>query len=258
MPKVTDRIYLSVVIPCYNELKNLERGVLDEVGRYLAKQKYTSEVIISDDEPTDGSREFLKKYVKKHPGFIHLENPHGGKPFAVRAGINRARGEIVLFTDMDQSTPLSEVAKLLPYFDQGYQVAIGSRGQLRLGYSLIRRLGSRAFLIFRQLVLLRAISDTQCGFKAIAGNVARDLFSRLSVFRQSRESKGWTVGAFDVELLFVAQKIGLKIAEVAVDWQNRDISETKGELKSRYLRESKHMLKEIIRVKRNDWRGMYG
>lgn len=250
-------IYLSVVIPCYNELKNLERGVLDEVGTFLAKQKFTSEVIVSDDGPTDGSREFLHAYVKKHPHFTHLKNKHAGKAFAVRAGIRQARGEIVLFTDMDQSTPLKEIIKFFPFFKKGYKVVIGSRGGSREGFPLLRKAASKIFLVFRQFILLREIKDTQCGFKAFTNKAINDLFDRLSVFRVKNDSRGWTVGAFDVELLFVAKKRGYQIAEVTVNWNDRDESETKGELKGRFFKESKHMLKEILRVKLNDLRGVY-
>ncbi len=86
--------FLSVIIPCYNEEKNLKRGVLDEVENYLQKQKYQSEVIISDDESTDGSLQFIKNYLQKHPRFRLLENKHAGKPFAIRAGIKKPMGKL--------------------------------------------------------------------------------------------------------------------------------------------------------------------
>src|SRR4030066_1096652 len=103
--------FLSVIIPCYNEEKNLKRGALDEVESYLGKQRFESEVIISDDGSTDNSREFIKRYFQTHPRFKLLENKHAGKPFAVRAGIEKAQGEIILFTDMDQSAPIKEFDK---------------------------------------------------------------------------------------------------------------------------------------------------
>ena len=103
--------YLSVVIPCYNEEKNLQAGVLDQVENYLKKQKFTSEVFVSDDESTDGSLDFVAKYVKKNSRFKQLKNRHGGKPFAVRSGIKKAKGEVVLVTDMDQSTPINQFTK---------------------------------------------------------------------------------------------------------------------------------------------------
>jgi len=246
--------FISVVIPCFNEEKNLARGVLDEVRRYLGKQKYSYEVIISDDGSTDKSKEFLEKYCQKYPNFILLKNPHGGKPFAVRAGIKKARGKIVFFTDMDQSTPIKELEKLLPFFEKNYDVVIGSRGLERKGFSLLRRLASRVFRLFRKTLLLRNVDDTQCGFKAFKNKVAKDLFAQLLIFKNPAKLRGWRVGAFDVELLFIAQKRGYKIAEVPVKWEDKDIS---GGKQRKFLKESWQMLKEILRVKINDLRGFY-
>jgi len=246
--------YLSIVIPCYNEENNLKRGVLDEVKKYLKKQIYLWEVIISDDGSNDESLDFLEKYCQKNPNFILLKNPHGGKPFAVRAGIKKAKGKIVLFTDMDQSTPIKEIEKLLPFFDKGYDVVIGSRGLERKGFSLLRRLASRAFRLFRKASLLKNIDDTQCGFKAFRNMVAKDLFSQLLIFKDPAKVKGWRVGAFDVELLFIAQKRGYKIAEVPVKWKDKDIAKGK---QRKFLKESWAMLKEILRVKINDLKGLY-
>jgi len=246
--------YLSVVIPCYNEEKNLKRGVLDEVKKYLKKQSYSWEVIVSDDGSTDKSKEFLEKYCRKNPDFILLKNPHGGKPFAVRAGIKKAKGKLVLFTDMDQSTPIKEVEKLLPFFEKGYEVVVGSRGLERKGFSFFRRLASKIFLLFRKGLLLKEINDTQCGFKAFKNRVAKDLFSQLLIFKNPAKVKGWRVGAFDVELLFIAQKRGYKIAEVSVEWKDKDVTNEK---QRKFLKESWTMLKEILRVKINDLKGLY-
>ena len=246
--------YLSVVIPCYNEENNLKRGVLDEVKKYLKRQSYFWEVIVSDDGSTDKSVDFLEKYCQKNPGFILLKNPHGGKPFAVRAGIKKAKGKIVLFTDMDQSTPIAQVEKLLPFFEKGYDVVIGSRGLERKGFFFLRRLASKVFLLFRKTLLLRNINDTQCGFKAFKNNVAKDLFAQLLIFKNPAKVKGWRVGAFDVELLFIAQKRGYKIAEVPVKWRDKDIARGK---QRKFLKESWTMLKEILRVKINDIKGLY-
>jgi glycosyltransferase involved in cell wall biosynthesis len=246
--------FLSVIIPCYNEEKNLKRGVLDEVDDYLKKQKYQSEVIISDDESTDGSLQFVEEYIKTHPSFKLLKNKHAGKPFAIRSGIQKAQGEIILFTDMDQSTPIKEFDKLKPFFEKDFAVVIGSRGQERKGFSFFRLLASNVFRLIRRMLLLRKIIDTQCGFKAFKNQVAKDLFSRLLIFKEAKKIKGWRVGAFDVELLFIAQKRGYKIAEVKVEWKDKDVAEGK---QRKFLKESKEMLKEILRVKINDLRGKY-
>lgn len=248
------KIYLSIVIPCYNEEKNLKRGVLDQIDEYLRKQKYVWEVIISDDGSTDGSLDFLKKYCRQHQEFRLLENPHGGKVFALKSGVELAKGEIILTTDMDQSAPIAELDKLLPFFKKGYQVVIGSRGQERKGFSLLRRLGSAVFRFFRQKLLLKEIVDTQCGFKAYQQKAAKDLFPRLLIFKKAQKVKGWRVGAFDVELLFIAQKKGYRIAEVTVKWKDEDIAQGK---QRKYFKESKQMLQEILQVKLNDLRGFY-
>ena len=107
--------YLSVVIPSYNEEENIKSGVLEEIYKYLSKQKYTWEVLVSDDGSTDNSRSVAKDRVVKLKGFRVLENPHGGKPSTLRYGVAASGGKYILFTDMDQSTPINQLAKLMPF-----------------------------------------------------------------------------------------------------------------------------------------------
>lgn len=248
---------LSVVIPCYNEENNLKSGVLDQVYNFLKDQDFEWEVLICNDESTDKSLNLVKDFVSKHKGFQVLDLPHGGKPSAVWGGIQKAKYPLVLFTDMDQSTPLTESLKLLPYFNQGYDVVIGSRGVTREGNTLLRKIGGTVFLSIRRIILLHQIIDTQCGFKMFKTNVAKKLFPNLQFFKDKSDKKGWRVSAFDVELLFMAQKWGYKIKEVIVDWKNEDSSTTKGDSTARYKKESKQMIQEIYRVKRNDLKGLY-
>jgi len=244
--------FLTIVIPCYNEEKNLRRGVLDQVEKYLKKQDYASKVIISDDGSIDGSIKFVEKFAKYHPRFKLLKNKHGGKPYAVKAGIMEAKGEITLFTDMDQSTPLKEIEKLFPYFKKSYDVVIGSRGTVRKGAPWYRKILAKGFLFIRRLLIVRKVVDTQCGFKAFKNKVARDLFRSLKIYGpQEKEVKGGRVTAFDVELLFLAEKKGYKIAEVPVEWGYEAAKRVN------YLKESYLMAKEIFRVRFNDWRGIY-
>ncbi|MGI6368898.1 MAG: glycosyltransferase [Anaerolineae bacterium] len=246
--------YLTVLIPCYNERENLQRGVLDEVHDYLSRQAYSWEVIVSDDGSSDDSRELVRAAIADKPGFRLQENPHGGKPSALWLGLGSARGEITLFTDMDQSTPIHQVARLLPCFEQGFDAAIGSRGVERQDFVWYRRLGSAVFRALRRALLLRNISDTQCGFKAIRTPLAREVFARLEPIRNPVSVSGWRVTAFDVELLYLLERGGHRIAEVPVEWADRDAA--RGKQKS-YLAESKEMLGQILRVKRNAWRGEY-
>lgn len=254
-----DDIDLSVIIPCYNELKNLESGVLDEVQAFMVQQDYQWEVIVSNDASTDGSRDFIASYVQDKDNWSLINIPHGGKPAAVWAGIQTARGDIILFTDMDQSTPIVELDKLLPWYNEGYDVVIGSRGMGREGTSFLRQLGSVIFLTLRQLILLKDIRDTQCGFKSCRRQAALDTFPKLQFFKEQDNPTGWKVSAYDVELLFLAQQMGYRLKDVEVKWRNRDLSDTKspeGAMK-RYIRESTEMAREVVRVKRNQMKGVY-
>lgn len=250
---------LSVVIPCYNELRNLENGALDEVELYLKTLTITWEVVVVDDGSDDGSLEFARNFSDSHSGFQALTIPHGGKPAAVWEGIQKSAGNIVLFTDMDQSTPLHHWDLLAPKFKEGFDVAIGSRGGERDGFSPLRQLGSRAFRAFRKSLLLPQIDDTQCGFKACRRDAAMDHFPRLQFFQRDVKPRGWKVSAFDVELLYLFVNAGLRVAEVPVTWSHRDLSDTKGAIseRQRYIYESVEMLKEVTRVRINALRGVY-
>ena len=259
MPRCASDAMVSIIIPCYNEAKNLERGVLDEVYQYLAQQNYAWEVIIVNDEATDNSKSLVARFIESKKNFSLLDIPHGGKPAAVWAGIQNAKGDVVLLTDMDQSTPIGELGKLLDGYQQGFDMVIGSRGMTREGFSLVRKLGSVVFRAVRGLFLLRDISDTQCGFKLCCRQVALELFPHLEFFRQKEKPTGWKVTAYDVELLYLVEKAGYKIKEVVVSWSNRDQSDTKsqsGDL-ARYVNESIDMARQVARVELNQLRGLY-
>ena len=250
---------LSVVIPCYNELANLENGVLDEVEGYLSGVDFDWEVVIVDDESTDGSRVFVESFVADREGWSVHTIEHGGKPAAVWSGIQRAMGDIVLFTDMDQSTPIQEWDKLRPFYDEGYDVVIGSRGRVREGFNPVRRLGSEVFRGIRRSLVLAEFNDTQCGFKSCRREVALECFPKLQFFEKTVKPSGWKVTAYDVELLYLFQRCGHRVKEVEVRWWNRDVSQTKADVRGRwqYLYESQEMLREIVRVKWNAARGLY-
>lgn len=245
---------VSIIIPNYNEKENLERGVLEEVSSFLKKAKFTWEVIINDDGSTDGGLEILESFVKNHPGFSLIKGKHGGKAYGLWSGIKKAKGNIVLFTDMDQSTPLKEIKKLLPWYEKGFQVVFGSRGTARKNFPIVRQITSWGFRVVRQIFLLKGVSDTQCGFKSLNRNVALEIFPKLSVIKNPQNAKGWTVSAYDVELLFLAEKAGYKLKEVDVFWQDEDISTSKGK---NFITESVDMLKQILTVKLNDIKGKY-
>lgn len=250
---------ISVVIPCYNEAKNLERGVLDEVHDYLSGQAFPWEVVIVNDESTDDSRRLVEQAIEDKEHFFLYDIPHGGKPAAIWEGILKAKGEAVLLTDMDQSAPIQELEKLMPWYAQGFEVVIGSRQATREGSSLVRKLGSFVFLTLRRLALLPDIIDTQCGFKLSRRQVALEIFPHLEFLKQEERPTGWKVTAFDVEFLYLVDRAGYRIKEVLVRWRNRDQSDTKsqqGEL-ARYVYESINMAREVTRVKLNHMRGLY-
>jgi glycosyltransferase involved in cell wall biosynthesis len=245
---------VTVLVPNYNEIENVKRGVLQDIIAYLKKQKYSYEIIISDDGSTDESVQAIKAFVSQHKEAKIIYNEHAGKPYALRSGIAEASGKYVLLTDMDQSTPITELSKLLPWADKGYEVVIGSRGTKRADSSLIRKLASIIFLTIRRLILLPEIHDTQCGFKLVETKLANQIFSKMRLFGRVNNAVGWKVTAYDVELLHVAKKLGAKIKEVKVVWKNEDTATGKSR---NFIKESLEMLFEIMRVRINDLLGKY-
>lgn len=247
------KIYLSVVIPSYNEMTNLQKGVLDKVAHFLERQKYQYEAIIVDDGSSDGSVEFVEKFIQENPQFKLCRNPHTGKAGAVSAGMLKAEGEYVLFTDMDQATPIEEINKLLPFKDQ-FDIVIGSRNSQRKGAPWTRALMGKGMIFLRTLIVgLRGITDTQCGFKLFKGQVTKQLFPRLSDLHHGyKKISGSSVKAgFDVELLLLARKMGYKIKEVPVEWlyvETRRVSPVKDSLEA---------VDDLIRIKLNDILGKY-
>jgi dolichyl-phosphate beta-glucosyltransferase len=254
---INKEMFLSIVIPCYNEEENLKKGVLDNVYGFMKTRKFSWEVIISDDGSTDKSKEIIMDVIKEFRNFRYYENSHGGKPSALWSGIQKAEGKYVLFTDMDQSTPISELTKLLPFVKTGVGAVIGSRGMTRKNFPVYRRFGAIVFMAFRKLLILPEISDTQCGFKLIRKSVLLKTFPKLEYFNREQKVNGWKVTSFDVELLHLISKLLYSIEEIPVVWEDTDKSISKGGGMDRYLKESKEMLFQILRVKINDLRGLY-
>lgn len=214
--------YLSVVVPAYNEEYNLRTGVLSSVYDYLSRQKYTWEILFVDDGSTDNTLKLAQEFAKKHKNFFVLAESHRGKAGTVSAGVLKSRGEIILFTDTDQATPIDQVEKVLPKFKENYDVVIGSR-QGREGAPVIRKVMASGFSFLRLLVLNLPFKDTQCGFKAFSNKAANQIFKRLEIFSSKNKSQGASVTAgFDLEVLYVARKLNYKIAEVHVDWHHKE------------------------------------
>lgn len=245
-------IYLTVVIPCYNEERNLRLGALENVAHYLNQQKYSWEVIIVDDGSRDESVRLINSHIKDHGGFALLTQSHHGKAATVSAGVLNARGDYILFTDLDQATPINQLEKLLPFFDKGFDLVIGSRNSQRRGAPLLRLAMARGFMILRNILLNLGIKDTQCGFKAFTRGAARDLFTKLVVFSSGRTSLGSTVTAgFDVEILYLAKLRSYKIAEVPVEWHYQETRHVNP------IKDSWESLWDLINIKLNSVLGKY-
>jgi dolichyl-phosphate beta-glucosyltransferase len=251
------KIFLSVIMPSYNEENNIKRGVLKVVRGYLSKKDFKWEVIISDDGSTDQSKNLVKDQIKKWKNFRLLENKHGGKPYALLRGIESSKGNFILFCDMDLSTPITELDKMLPFIKKGFKVVIGSRGMNRKNFPLYRKLGAYVFATIRKSFVLSDINDTQCGFKVFDRKIVNEAFPKLEFFAKQSKARGWTVTSYDVELLHIIEKSGAKIKEVKVNWRDEDTSKSKGGSLQRYIKESKDMLMQITRVKINDMKGLY-
>jgi dolichyl-phosphate beta-glucosyltransferase len=242
---------ISIIIPAYNEQKNLENGVLEEVEKYLKTVKYSYEVLIVDDKSTDNTVEMAKKITKNWPGFKVVENEHGGKAVTVMSGLLKSTGEIALFTDMDQATPLSEVEKLLPYFDKKFDIVFGSRSG-RKGAPIIRKVISLGFVILRAVILGLPFKDTQCGFKAFKREAVELVFPKMLNRWQNQNKTGASVNAgFDVETLYIAKKHNLKIAEVAVNWHHV------GSERVNAIKDAIEAIQDLFRIRLNDIQGKY-
>ena len=242
---------LSVVIPSYNEEKNLKKDVLSQVKEYLDLQDFEYEVIIVDDGSTDSSVELIKKFIARFDNFKLLQNKHGGKAIAVMSGMEVAVGDIILFTDMDQATPIDQLKYLLPEFDNDFDIVIGSR-QGRKGAPLVRKISAWGFSILRAIILGLPFSDTQCGFKAFNKKSVERIVPRIKSEWGILHTKGGAVNAgFDVELLYLAKKYGFKIAEVGVQWKYVDTERVQ------VIKDALAAIYDMFRIRINDLRSKY-
>lgn len=244
---------ISIIIPAYNEEKNIRLGALDKVARYLETKKMQWEVIVIDDGSTDMTKRLLSDFAKKNKGFRVMYEPHRGKAGTVIAGIFEAKGEIILFSDLDQATPLDQLEKLLPYFQKDYDVVIGSRSNTREGAPLTRILMARGFMFLRSTILgLKGITDTQCGFKAFRSESAKHIFGQLKLYNQSKLAHGAKVTAgFDIETLFIAKRMGYSIKEVPVEWHYVETRRVNP------ITDSLEGFMDILRIRMNAFQGVY-
>lgn len=236
-------MFLSVVIPAYNEEKRLPE-TLKKIKDYLSRQNYEWEVLIVNDGSKDNTAAAVTDLIKGWQGFRLIDNKvNKGKGGVVKQGMLEVKGEWRLFMDADNSTDISEIEKLWPFKNE-YQIIIGSRylnkDSIKIKQPLVRRVVSRIGNWLIRVLLGIDMKDTQCGFKLFSAKAAQEIFSKQTIER-------W---GFDMEILAIARKLGYQIKEVAVDWYDAEGSNVK---KSAALK----TLKELFIIKRNLVRGKY-
>lgn len=235
----------SIVIPAYNEAERI--GVtLENVVAYAAKMGWAAEIIVVNDGSRDTTPQVVRQWAQRNPIIRLLENPRNrGKGYSVRHGMMEATGDVLLFTDADLSSPIYEAEKLIAALAKGADIAIGSRwvqADLQTERQpLYRQFFGRIYNLLLPIILGLHFKDTQCGLKAFTPRAARAIFPRLRIDR-------W---GFDPEILFLAVKAGMKIAEVPVEWGHDNRS------KINPVTDGFRMFTEMLRIRRYDLAGKY-
>ena len=241
--RAMDAPFLSIIIPAYNEERRIQ-ATLDAVTQYLAKQPYAAEVFVVDDGSTDATPSLVSGYECSGCKVQLISLPHRGKGSAVKAGMLKAQGHYRFLCDADLAMPIEQLERFLPPNIDSWDIVIGSReapGAQRYDEPPFRHLMGRVFNLIIRTLAIKGIRDTQCGFKLFRGDVAQRLFTqqRLDGF------------GFDVEILFLAQRSGLLVKEVPIDWYYGS------ESKVRPLHDSIATLRETLQVRWNHVRGRY-
>ncbi len=205
-----------MVVPAYNEEDRL-LPTLERLFEYYEAQTYPYDVTVVSDGSTDRTGAIVTEFAKSHPTFKLLEyQPNRGKGYAVRTGILVAKGDLVLFSDADMATPQEETEKLLARIKDGADIAIGSRplkeSKLEKHQPMLREMMGRASNQLIQVLAVRGIHDTQCGFKMFTRKAAQDIFARCKL-------NGFS---FDFEALMIARDLGYRIDEVAIRWFHQE------------------------------------
>lgn len=226
--------WLSVVIPAYNETRRLPETLWRVLG-YLRGLGGPFEVVVADDGSSDGTGERAQA-AGSEVRVVRIA--HAGKGAAVRSGVLATAGDLVLVTDADLSTPIEELERLQQALHDGADLAIGSRrlafSRVQLEQPLHRRCMGRAFSLLVQLLVLRGVRDTQCGFKLFRGSLARAVFSAAHV----------DSFAYDIEAILLARRLGARVAEVPVEW--RDAADSR----VRPVRDAAAMFCELLAIRR--------
>jgi glycosyltransferase involved in cell wall biosynthesis len=235
----------SIIIPAYNERLRIAEG-LDKVLAHVRDRGLDAEIIVVNDGSRDETPEIVRGYMKQHSNIRLLENPgNRGKGYSVRHGMMEARGDVLLLTDADLSAPIYESKKLFAAIEDGADVAVGSRWQ-RPGMQTrrqpsYRRITGRIFNGLNRIFLGLRLKDTQCGFKAFTREAAHSIFPTAQVDRW-----GW-----DPEVLFLANRLNYRVAEIPVEWAHDDRS------KINPIRDGFSIVLDMLRVRWFHLRGDY-
>jgi len=234
---------LTIIIPAYNEERRLPT-TLPQVADFVEAQDYPAEILVVDNASTDRTPDIVRAVAAEHPIISLLYQPIQGKGAAVRKGMLEGRGEYLFICDADLAMPIEEVNKFLPPILSAYDVAIASReapGAVRYNEPRYRHLMGRVFNLLVRLLAVPGIQDTQCGFKCLRREAARDIFTIQKI-------DGW---AFDVEILHIARRRGYRIVEVPIHWYYGEGSRVSP------IRDSINMLIEVLHIRRSGHAGLY-
>lgn len=238
MPESIDvKPYLSLIIPAYNEQDRIVSSLAD-VRVYLSSLDKPYEIIVVDDGSSDDTTRVVNEQAAGDDRVkVITHTPNRGKGYAVRLGMLASQGEYAAFSDADLSTPIEELQKLFTAMEHGSDIAIGSRAlkdsQLVVHQPLYRELGGKALNLVIRLFTVHGIHDTQCGFKLFKGNAAYRIFDQCIL-------NGW---GFDVEVLYLARKMGYSVAEIPVRWAHAGAS------KIHPFQAGLQVLKDIARIR---------
>jgi dolichyl-phosphate beta-glucosyltransferase len=236
----------SIIIPAFNERARIT-ATLDKILAFSRENQWDAEIIVVNDGSSDNTAEIVTSYMQRNQQLRLVENPgNRGKGYSVRHGMLQAQGGILLFSDADLSSPISEANKLLSAINCGADVGIGSRWldtnlQIRK-QPLYRQLFSRIFNLALRIFLGLKFKDTQCGFKAFTREVAAAIFPLQQIER-------W---GFDPELVYLAQRHGFTVVEVPVAWAHSSGT------RLHPLRDGIRMFGDVLKIRWNSMRGRYG
>jgi len=235
--------FLSIIIPAHNEEKRLP-ATLEQVFAFLKQQPFSSEVIVVENGSRDQTYSTAQSFAERHPSLHVVRNDRRGKGLAIQRGVKEATGTYVFLCDADLSMPVDEIRKFIPPQLQHADIAIASReapGAVRYNEPYYRHFTGRVFNTLIRFLVLPGLQDTQCGFKCIRAEVARDIFPYQTL-------TGW---AFDVELLYIARCHGYEVVEIPIDWYFNADS------KISVLRDSLRMFLDLLLIRRNARHGLY-